>query len=120
MKLKSFLLSFLLTYLKFVSGQNPSYDVYPPSYYSQQSYFYLTYNSNLQSYNNPQSNTYYKYPISYYYQYVPLMEYKPLNNTTIQPYLRQESSAILTNITSFIDIYSIMFVVMIIDIILHG
>jgi hypothetical protein len=57
---------------------------------------------------------YYKYPPVYYYPNISFSEITE-NTTTIQPYVKQESSAII----DVIHIYSIIFVVMMMNIILN-
>lgn len=111
-----FFLALLFSYLSFVSGQNPYY--YQPFhlYLNPQSSTYLSYYQYLPSYHNTQSNVYYKYPPVYYYPNISFTE----NITTIQPYVKQESSAILNNVSGVINIYSIMFVFMMMKIMLHG
>lgn len=123
MKFRSFFLSLLFSYLSLVSGNFLYYDRPFHSYLNPISNT-LSYYEYLPSYLNTDLNTYYKYPPVYYHPYIPNISFTDIteNNTTLLPYVKQESSAsaILNNVTSFVDIYSIMFVVMIIDIILHG
>lgn len=123
MKFKYFFISFIFSYLQLVSGQSLYYDRPFHSYLNPISNT-LSYYQYLPSYLSTDVNTYYKYPPVYYHPYIPNISFTEIteNNTTMIPYAKQESSAlsILNNVTSFVDIYSIMFVVMIIDIFLHG
>lgn len=130
MSYKLFLIGLLASYFSCVSGQHPCYYQTYPSYYCSQ--YIPTYqapqsNTYVSYYNSIEPNTYTSYYqqnpestnyLPYYFYYYSYYQNKPLlGNNTTQPVA---SSAVLTNVTNLIDVYTIMFVAMMIDIILNG
>lgn len=110
-----FISSILFAYLSRVSGQNLYYSQYYPSYYSP---YYSLYES---SYYPP---SYFSQPNSYqsYHYYYPVtIDATASNNSTIKPYVNvsQQSSSVIANVTNMIDIYSIVFILMLVDIIVN-
>jgi len=106
MNAKVFILMMLFSYLRFVSGQ----------YQYSQLYSY---------YNSPNDYQYPLYSIPYYSSYVtPTYYYQypglpnTTNSSTYSPIV-QRSSSIINNITNFINIYTIVFIGMVIDMIIN-
>lgn len=110
MKYTTFISSLLLSYLSVVSGQNPYYYQYSsqPSYYNPPGNY-------LSSYYHSQPGTYLS-DYGYLPYYMPITN---ATNTTVKPYITQQSAGFLTNATNIIDIYSIFFIMMLIDMIMN-
>lgn len=110
MNYKMFILMILCSYLSFASGQTQYLNVY--SYYG-----------------SPNDYQYPSYSVSYYSSYVLPTYYSKdqgltntnttlLNRSTNAPIVQQSSTSI-SNITNFIDIYTIVFIGMMIDMIMN-
>ncbi len=110
-----FISSLLFTYLSSVFGQSPYYSQYYPSYYSP--YYSLYSSSYYPPYYSSQPNSYQSY---HYYNPVTI-DTTASNNSTLKPYVNvsQQSSSVIANVTNMIDIYSIVFVMMLIDMIVN-
>lgn len=103
MNIKTFWLILLSSYLRFASGQSQYYG--SPNDYQYPSYSISYYSS-------------YVIPSYEYLQYPGLTNTNLTNSSTNTPIV-QQSSSILTNATNFIDIYTMMFIAMMIDMVMY-
>lgn len=109
MNFKTFMMMMLFSYLRFASAQSQYLQLY--SYY-----------------NSPNDYQYPSYSVPYYSSYViPTYYYKypDTTNTTIinsskNAPIVQQSSSIISSIVNFFDIYTIVFIAIVIDMVMNN